>query len=321
VSGLHESLVASALALALATGCARKSTPKTEPSSPAVANVGDRVITEADFKARVTQEPPFSAARYTSLDKKKELLGRMIDDQLVLAEARRRGLDQDPEVRAAFDKLLVHRMTERYAEERAKSSAPADPEVRRYYDEHLADFVTPTRVRVSHLFLAAPEKDAKRAAATALAQRYAGEARAHEAQGKKQAFEQLASEHSEDPATKARGGDLGFRTKDELIQLWGEPFATSALAMQKVGEIGAVVTTDRGVHVVKLLGRHEGFTTNFEAAKGQIEQRLRAQARHDAAGALVSDLRQRTPAKIDEAALGRVTLPAPGAQELAGSAH
>jgi hypothetical protein len=60
-------------------------------------------------------------------------------------------------------------MTERYAEERAKSSAPADPDVRRYYDEHFADFVTPTRVHVSHLFLAAAEKDAKRAAATALA--------------------------------------------------------------------------------------------------------------------------------------------------------
>jgi len=62
-------------------------------------------------------------------------------------------------------------------------------------------------------------------------------------------FEELAAEYSED-VTASSGGDLGFFSRGEMVS----EFETAAFALE-TGEVSAVVETQYGYHIIKLIER------------------------------------------------------------------
>lgn len=310
---MGRSAIVAALVLVFAGGCRRADT-SAKPTP--IATVGEQVISSVDFKARAAEQT-FDRGRYKSLERKKELLEGMIRSELLVEEARRRHLDEAPEVRSAIERVLVQKLTRVVADEADKKNPLPEADTRRYYDQHKSEFTTPTRVRVSHLFLAAPEKDPKRAAAAAEASRLLAQVQSKAAKGVKQALELAASQRSDDAATKATGGNLGFRTRDELVAAWGSAFADAALALKSPQEIGPVVATPKGVHLIKLLGRQDGYETSFESAKSRIAGRLGAERRARSIDDLAADLRKKTTVKIDQQALARIDLATPAEPNMA----
>ncbi len=61
-------------------------------------------------------------------------------------------------------------------------------------------------------------------------------------------FAQLAAEFSEDPVSKARGGDLGFVRRGELVP----EFEESAFNLE-LGELSDIVETKFGLHIIQLI--------------------------------------------------------------------
>ncbi len=61
-------------------------------------------------------------------------------------------------------------------------------------------------------------------------------------------FGKIASELSEDPGSKQKGGDLGFFDRRRMVQ----PFDSAAFSL-KVGEVSNIVRTPFGWHLIKLL--------------------------------------------------------------------
>jgi peptidyl-prolyl cis-trans isomerase SurA len=61
-------------------------------------------------------------------------------------------------------------------------------------------------------------------------------------------FEELAKTYSEDPATKVRGGDLGFINRGDLVT----EFESVAFNLEP-GEISDIVETQFGFHVIKMI--------------------------------------------------------------------
>src|SRR4029453_2679489 len=93
---------------------------------------------------------------------------------------------------------------------------PNEAEARRYYDEHRSALDEPSRLRASHLFLAAPEGypveviAAKRSLIEELSKRLA----------EGESFPALVAEFSEDDATKKRGGDLGYFASERMLPVF-----------------------------------------------------------------------------------------------------
>jgi peptidyl-prolyl cis-trans isomerase D len=102
----------------------------------------------------------------------------------------------------------------------------------------------------------------------------------------------LAKQHSEDPGTKAQGGDLGYISKGQVVP----EFEEAAFGL-KTGEISPVIQTAYGLHILKVDEIQEQKTDPLEKAKGQIQTLLQTrkarEIAHDEAdqayGAAVKD--------------------------------
>ena len=281
-----------------------------------VATVGGDVITVDEFKARMDEQSPFIRARYNSVERKKEFLDNMVRFEVLAQEAQRRGLDQDPDVVATMKKVMVQKLMRAEFDESQAAQEIPESELRAFYDANIADYVKPERVRVSHVFLASAKGDASRAKVKAEASRLLAEIRAKESGPVKTAFAESAKTRSDDSASKLAGGDLLFKTRDELVQAWGEPLADAVFGIKTIGEIGTLVETDKGFHLVKLTGRQNSLDRPFESVKSQIQNRLFREKRTKAFEDFVAKLKDQANVQVKDDVLARIDVAPAGGEAL-----
>ncbi len=281
-----------------------------------VATVGTDVITVDDFKVKMEEQSPFIRARYNTVERKKEFLDNMVRFEVLAQEAQRRGLDQDPDVIATMKKVMVQKlMRAEFDENQAVQEIP-DAELQAFYDANIADYVKPERVRVSHIFLEAGKDSATRANVKREAIKLLAEVKGKESGPIKTAFAESAKTRSADTASKAAGGDLLFKTRDELVQAWGEPFAKSVFDIKTIGEIGSIVETDKGFHLVKLTGRQNALDRPFESVKSQIQNRLFREKRTKAFEDFVAGLKEKANVQVKDDVLARIDVSPQGGEAM-----
>ncbi|HET9419194.1 MAG TPA: peptidylprolyl isomerase, partial [Chthoniobacterales bacterium] len=134
-------------------------------------------------------------------------------------------------------------------------------ECRDFYNTHQERFLQPTRCRASHLFLAAPPEtppeivDLKQKIIASLWERVR----------KGEDFSELVAANSEDEATKARGGDLGFFSESRM-----PPDFFEAVQKLRVGEISRPVRTRLGFHIIQVTDVKLPRQMSFEEAQPEI---------------------------------------------------
>ncbi len=295
-----------------AGGCGRgKPGAAPQEQGPVVAVVGEGQITQQELEAKLAEQPAFVRSRYSTLEKKKEFLENLVRFELLAQEARRRGLESDPEVRAMLEKVMVQRLVKAETESQDAATV-SDEEARAFYEANLSEYVKPERVRVSQLVLLAPRGSPERQKAVAQAGRLAAEIQ--KGGDTLRAFDAAVRSHSQDTSTQARGGDVGFRTREELVALGGTALADAALGLKAVGQLSAPVETDQGVHLLMLQARQVGSEQTFDQVKPRIVQRLGSERRARALDTLVQSLREKAKVEIKEDVLAKVdaqALPAP----------
>ena len=94
---------------------------------------------------------------------------------------------------------------------------------------------------------------------------------------------------SSDCPSKQTGGDLGTFTRGQMVK----PFEDTAFS-QKKGEIGPVVETDFGYHVIQVLEKNSSKTMSLDAeAKEKITAFLTQQKQQQAFDLMVKGLRDK----------------------------
>jgi len=165
----------------------------------------------------------------------------------------------------------------------------------RYYERNLeTEFTTPRRVRASHILkrLDPKAKPEQEAAQRAVLAKLLKEARAGAD------FAALAKKNSDDP-TAAKGGDLGFFRKDEMVP----EFADAAFGL-KAGQISDIVRSPFGLHIVKVTGDQPEKKKSFAEVKGSIEAKLRS----DRAERRLDSEAGRLPGRIEKEGLEPVAV-------------
>ncbi|HEX3854123.1 MAG TPA: hypothetical protein VHW01_24335, partial [Polyangiaceae bacterium] len=103
-SACHEKPKQTALPAASASALPGKLTP--ELARQVLAKVGDREITLGEYAETLERMDPFERVRYQSADRRKLLLNEIIQVELLAEEAKRRGLDKQPETQERLRQIL-----------------------------------------------------------------------------------------------------------------------------------------------------------------------------------------------------------------------
>jgi peptidyl-prolyl cis-trans isomerase D len=167
----------------------------------------------------------------------------------------------------------------------------SEADVEKYYTEHAKEFETPPQVHVAHVLVSVPQtggseaEDKSRAkVADVIRRAKAGED-----------FAKLATEMSEDPGSKAKGGDLGWVSKGEMVPA----FEAAAFALAR-GEISAEpVRTPFGFHAIKVLEVRAASKKSSKEVAPQIRDLLAAEAADRAARAKADEVRPSLQAAKD----------------------
>jgi peptidyl-prolyl cis-trans isomerase C len=221
-------------------------------ADPVVAKVNGQPIHASDAQAAADALP--AQARTMSKEQLLPMLvDQLVDEQALVAEARKTGVDKDPTVQR----------TVQMAEDRALASALlsklvrpqiTDAAIKARYDQEFAGKPGEVEVHARHI-LVDDEATAKKIIAEL----------------KKGAdFAALSKQYSKDPGASAQGGDLGFFKKTDMVP----EFADAAFALKDNEVTPEPVKTQFGWHVIQTLGRRTTPPPTFEEERDQLRQQM-----------------------------------------------
>lgn len=277
---------------------------------PVIAQGDGVVITADELRTRLADQPISVRHAFQRSEGKKKFLEEAIRFELLARAAAQEGLADDPDVRFAIKKALIAGYRKRLL--RADAPAVPDAEVRKYYDEHLDEFSRPLRVHAALIFVSAEAGQTERPARAAEARQLLDGILSAEAINAN-AFYESARQRSDDPETRPLGGDLGFRTREELERI-GKEVSNEALALEANQTSRRVIETPRGFYLLRGIDRQPEQTRKFEEARPQIAARLAEQRKDAGYDAMLNRLRDAAKIEIDAAALEKINVPVvPGA--------
>jgi peptidyl-prolyl cis-trans isomerase C len=217
-----------ALAALLITGSAAAQSP-TPPADPVVARVDGTDIHLSDISDAARSLPDTQGMPPQVLFPM--ILDRLISTDAVAEAARKQGIDKDPTVQhqiaRATDQVLTNTLFTREVGPTITEDA-----IKAAYDQDYAGKGGEEEIHARHI-LVASEAEAK----NIIAQLKAGGD-----------FAKLAAQYSTEPGAGARGGDLGFFKKGDMVP----EFANAAFAMKPGQTSTAPVHTQFGWHVIKV---------------------------------------------------------------------
>ncbi|MBD1582950.1 peptidylprolyl isomerase [Pseudoalteromonas sp. S16_S37] len=227
------------------------------------AIAGTDFVLPAELKQAVALQQQTRDLDYVVLSKdlfksKVEVSEQEIKDYYQLNQ----GIFQSPE-RVALEYLELK------ADEIEPAKKITDEDVLAYYEESKNQYLEPEKRRVSHILIEGSEDDAdaKKAAQDILAQLQNGAD-----------FAQLAEEKSNDIVSAEVGGDLDWIERDMM----DPEFESAAFALQNVGDISDVVTSEFGFHIIKLTDIQRQQVKAFEDVKDDLRAELEKAEKVDA---------------------------------------
>lgn len=221
---------------------------------------------EAAIKSRIAQGQPDSP------EMRKGIRDALINQEVVAQEAIKNGLHKQPNVAAKIELDRQSVLVNAYFEDYLKKNPVTDDVLRKEY-ERLKPELPAKEYKVRHILV---EKE--------------DEAKGIIAQIKKGGnFDKLAAEHSKDPGSKGRGGDLDWGPAERYVK----PFGEAVTRLKKGQMTDAPVQTNFGYHVIRVDDERATKIPNFEEAKPQLQQMMQNQVVQKA----IADLRAK--AKVE----------------------
>jgi len=284
-----------------------------------VAIAGNEVITQSELD-RIIRSRKETGDPVDTAEDQWEILQQLIEEQLLIQEARKKGItvtDEELEFalkdiekrnkipdRAALKKAVAmdHMSWQQYVDN-LKNQVMAikllgrevnamvslsDEAIEAYYHDHPEIFGLPDRVKVKQILLRIPkntstqiEKQIREKAELIYTEAHSGTD-----------FIQLVQEYSEG-REKKQDGDLGFFKKGDLT-----PKIDAEIFRLKEGEITAPIRTPLGIHIFKIEKQEIGKMRPFETVKDKIKERLISEKTNQLRNQWISDLWKRSFVEI-----------------------
>lgn len=288
-------------------------------NDPVIAKVNDAEIHQSELDhqiSRVTRGQAPAPDQLAGI--KKSAFNDLVSGHLLLQEAGRRGISASPEeiqqqvsnieqraggteglnkvladnhlTREQFQEGLTRDITISKLVQAAIPSEKVTPEEEHaFYDGNPELFAAPESLHARHILIrtdkdatAEQKAEAKKKADGLLEQVKAGGD-----------FAALAQEHSEDPGSAPKGGDLGTFPRGRMVQ----PFEQAAFAL-KPGQVSEVVETQFGYHIIKVEEKLAPSKRTFEEVEPSIAQYLGQKKQRGKIEEFVTALRSKATVEV-----------------------
>lgn len=175
----------------------------------------------------------------------------LVDREILLQEAERRGLPGKPELKFQIDAARQQVLIQALVQDELSKNPVKEADVKAEY-ERLTK-LQGDEYRARHILVETED------AAKAVIQKLSKGAK----------FEDLAKD-SKDPGSAARGGDLDWASPSSFVK----PFADAMVALKKGEVTQAPVQSQFGWHVIKLDDQRKAQVPSFDEVKGQLGESL-----------------------------------------------
>jgi len=259
-------LVVSAL---VALGCespGETDAPRPEGQQQISVAEGDVVVAEVDGV-------PITASRVRQLSEATgrppaEVVERLVEFELLAAEARRRGFSRDRGARHAKRQALVQRYLEAEFEASHRQEDMTEAMLRAAYEHNKRAFVRPRAIKVAHILAYAEEgtpSEANRGKARRLARQIYADALTATSL---EEFLEVGERYREESSIEIRVEDLAAPVTRSPRLL--KSFVDAAMALEEPGDVSEPVDTKFGTHVIVLKEARNAIDRSFDEARIEV---------------------------------------------------
>lgn len=224
----------------------------------------------------------------------------LLIQRLVLQEALEKKWDQDPSVISKLVRAREAVLTESYLESNSKVPAdyPSDSDLQAAYEVAKPKLLAPKSVRLAQIFVAVA-KDADKAAADKAKAKADGISK--KLKEKNSDFAGTAAAQSDDAASKARGGEIGWVAEAQI-----QPEIRELLPKLAVNAVSEPVKLNDGWHILKVLESKEAYTPSLDQVRDQLAKQLRLEKAQQNRQAYLAELLKDHPLAINEIEIAKL---------------
>lgn len=235
--------------------------------SDVLARIGNQKFTVADFNRVVSY---YDEAKRKLLEERPQLkqviLKRIVEGMVISRIARDKGFDKHKDVKEQIELLTNDFLASEYIKQEVVGKINiSEQDMKMYYKSHQDDFKSPEMVDARHILIRVDKsaseetrREAKEKAELILEKIKSGAD-----------FAELASKFSDDPSSRAKGGELGFFARGRFI-----PEFEKAAFDLKPGQVSDVVKTSVGYDIIKVEAKKEPAVEPYEKVKEKVREQV-----------------------------------------------
>ncbi len=246
-------VVAAVIAAAPAFAAKEKGGKGETAKEAVVATVNGKAIPKSRVDAIVAAQ--VAQGRPDTPELRNQIREGLIQNEILLQEALKKGFDKRPEVRTQMELASQNVLVNAYMGDYVRNHPIGDDVLKKEYEDIKAK-LGDKEYKARHI-LVDKEEDAK-----AIIEKLK----------KGEKFEDLAKQ-SKDPGSKDRGGDLNWASPSSYVK----PFADALVKLEKGKYTETPVKTDFGYHVIQLEDTRDLKLPSFDEVKPQLVQRKQQQ--------------------------------------------
>lgn len=246
-----------------------------------IAKVNGSVISLEDFNRKYKENLKFFQFKAPT---KAGVLDEMIKRELGVQEAKRLGLDKDPEIIDRVNTVLYHALIDKKLSKEFEAIKITDDDAKKFYEGN-------PEIRTSHIFVAL-KPDAS-ADAEKKAREKIQKIRDQYLKDGKMSFSEVAQRFSEGAAAPM-GGDIDYQTRDKL----DPAYYAASIKLKTPGKVSDIIRSQFGLHIIKLSAIKNWEATDrahvkrmlFDEKKNELYEKYMAQLKQQAKVSVHSDL-------------------------------
>lgn len=253
-------------------------------TAPVLGKAGEIEITGMEVREVIAGLAPEEQA---ALSKDPTALGQyvraLLVQRLVLKQALDKKWDQEPAVIAKLVRARESALTETYLQDASlpEPGYPSDAELTDAYEASKSKLIIPQGYRLAQIYIASD-----RAKLDSVAKQL---------KGKNADFEAIARANSEEAASAARGGEIGWLSEDQI-----QPEIRAKLPELTKGSVTEPIKLQDGWHIIKLLDQREPRTPALDEIRDSFVTQLRAERSRIKRQEYIANLVKDHPLAINE---------------------